>query len=578
MRNLTLLFCLQAGVLCAATFTVTNTNDSGPGSLRQALLDNEKTQGPNIIEFDIAGAPPYVIKPGGFLPPLKGPVILRVRSAAQPPAAPAATAATAASEDEAGPPGGRGGRGGRGFGGAPVPPARPVTELAPTVVLDGSNLVKPRVLSDCPGATFNWNSNTDEWEKSDERGVGPNVRGYYGPGLAVQDSHDVEISGVEIRDFCAGIATVRSNNVYIHDVKIVDNQGAAGVIFTGDDGHSGRTDLSFNNRLVHSLLLDNGDGFEFTRGTHDSLLQANFIGLTQPLPEDGNAVEFASSGDHNAVIGNTFTKYADTAVTIGGNGHTIRDNKFVSNQNAGLRANGSDLVIFGNTLNDNGGYGMSVGGPGTKVMDNLITGNQGKGIIVASQGVALSRNSIFNNADAGIDIGAPNNNGGGGRGRGANGRGSPGAGDVASGRGAASAGGGRGAGGRGGPPVDLSAIPNPPEFANNSIWTADGIRLNGSLIGKPAQSYRIEVFASRAADRHSAEGADGERFIGIASAATDASGKATFTLPLSIDDVFGNGETTAWFTATATDAAGSTSKFSRALTLSKSGAVASGGH
>ena len=576
MRKVILLSFLQAGVLSAATFTVTNTNDSGPGSLRQALFDNEKTQGPNVIEFDIAGTPPYVIKPKkGFLPPLKGPVVLRVRSAAPPPAAPAA----AASEDEAGPAGGRGGRGGRGFGGPPIPPARPVTELAPTVVLDGSSLIKPRVLSDCLGATFNWNANTDEWEKSDEHGIGPNVRGYYGPGLAVQDSHDVEISGVEIRDFCAGIATVRSNNVYIHDVKIVDNQGAAGVIFTGDDGHSDRTDLSFNNRLVHSLLLDNGDGFEFTRGTHDSLLQANFIGLTQPLPEDGNAVEFASSGDHNALIGNTFTKYSDTAVTIGGNGHTVRDNKFVSNHNAGLRANGSDLVIFGNTFNDNGGYAMSVGGPGTKVMDNLITGNQGKGIIVASQGVALSRNSIFNNADAGIDIGAPSNNGGRGRG-GANGRGAAGAVDAtAGGRGGTPPPGGRGPGGRGpATPVDLSAIPNPPEFANTSAWTTGGIRLNGTFSGKPNQSYRIEVFASRASDRHAAEGAEGEKFLGIASAATDPSGKAAFTLPLPIDDVFANGDTSAWFTATASDVSGSTSKFSSRLVLNKSGASAQGGN
>ena len=577
MRYISLLICLHAGALYAATFTVTNTNDSGPGSLRQALLDNEKVPGPNIIEFDIPNTPPHVIKPQkGFLPPLKGPVILRVRMPSPPAEAPATPAPSAASEEESGPPGGRGGRGGRGR--APVPPAQPVTELAPTVVLDGSNLVKPRVLSDCPGATFNWNSNTDEWEKSDERGIGPNVRGYYGPGLAVQDSHDVEISGVEIRGFCAGIAAVRSNNVYIHDVKVVDNQGAAGVIFTGDDGHSGRTDLSFNNRFVHSLLLDNGDGFEFTRGTHDSLLQGNFIGLTQPLPEDGNAVEFASSGDRNAVIGNTFTKYTDTAVTIGGNGHTVRDNRFVSNHNAGLRANGSDLLIFGNTFTDNGGYAMSVGGPGTRVMDNLISGNGGKGITVASQGVALSRNSIFNNGDAGIDIGSPG--GGGGRGRGgAAGRGATGAGDAPSGRRGVSATGGRGPGGRSGAaPVDLSAIPAPPELTNASTWTADGIRLNGKFDGKPNQTYRIEVFASRAADRHAAEGAEGEKFIGIASAPTDAAGKATFTLPLPIEDIVGNGETTAWFTATATDASGSTSKFSRALTLTKSGASAPGGH
>jgi 3-dehydroshikimate dehydratase len=116
------------------------------------------------------------------------------------------------------------------------------------------------------------------------------VRGYYGAGLAVHDSHDVEISGLEIRNFCIGIAAVRSSHVYVHDVKIVDSHGAAGVIFTGDDGANGRTESSFDNRLMNSVLLDNGDGFEFTRGTHDSLLQGNTISLTQPLPVQGNAV------------------------------------------------------------------------------------------------------------------------------------------------------------------------------------------------------------------------------------------------------------------------------------------------
>ena len=158
----------------------------------------------------------------------------------------------------------------------------------------------------------------------------------------MQEGHDVEISGLEIRNFCIGIATVRSNNVYIHDVRIVDNHGAAGVIFSGDDGNSASTTSSFNNRLVNSVLLDNGDGFEFTRGTHDSLLQGNTIALTQALPVDGNAVEFASSGDNNAVIGNTFTRYVDktngffTATATATDGSTSKFSRavYLATQNA----------------------------------------------------------------------------------------------------------------------------------------------------------------------------------------------------------------------------------------------------
>jgi len=39
----------------AATFTVTNTNDSGAGSLRQAILDSNSTPGVQIIDFNIPG-------------------------------------------------------------------------------------------------------------------------------------------------------------------------------------------------------------------------------------------------------------------------------------------------------------------------------------------------------------------------------------------------------------------------------------------------------------------------------------------------------------------------------------------
>lgn len=75
-------------------------------------------------------------------------------------------------------------------------------------------------------------------------------------------------------------------------MRIADHHGTAGVIFTGDDGEANPTDLAFNNRLTDSVLLDNADGVEFTRGARDSALERNSIALTQPLPVEGNAVEF----------------------------------------------------------------------------------------------------------------------------------------------------------------------------------------------------------------------------------------------------------------------------------------------
>jgi hypothetical protein len=59
------------------TFTVINTNDSGPGSLRQALLDaNAQPAGKDIIEFNIPTPGVQTIRPLSPLPAITGPVVI----------------------------------------------------------------------------------------------------------------------------------------------------------------------------------------------------------------------------------------------------------------------------------------------------------------------------------------------------------------------------------------------------------------------------------------------------------------------------------------------------------------------
>src|SRR5579862_2537656 len=69
----------------AAVFTVTSIADSGPGTLRQAILDSNArpaSTGSNTIEFAFTGTAPWIVKPQGtFLPPLKGPVVVGLKSA-----------------------------------------------------------------------------------------------------------------------------------------------------------------------------------------------------------------------------------------------------------------------------------------------------------------------------------------------------------------------------------------------------------------------------------------------------------------------------------------------------------------
>ncbi len=60
----------------AATFTVTNTNDEGPGSLRQAILDANALAGSDIIVFAIPGNLPHRIAVASPLPAVTSPVLI----------------------------------------------------------------------------------------------------------------------------------------------------------------------------------------------------------------------------------------------------------------------------------------------------------------------------------------------------------------------------------------------------------------------------------------------------------------------------------------------------------------------
>ena len=58
------------------TLTVTNTNDSGAGSLRQAIIDANTLAGPQTIQFNISGAGPHTINVLSPLPFITGPTTI----------------------------------------------------------------------------------------------------------------------------------------------------------------------------------------------------------------------------------------------------------------------------------------------------------------------------------------------------------------------------------------------------------------------------------------------------------------------------------------------------------------------
>src|SRR5437763_862463 len=60
----------------AATFTVTNSNDGGAGSLRQAILDANNSPGLDSIAFNISGTNVHTITLATPLPPISDPVVI----------------------------------------------------------------------------------------------------------------------------------------------------------------------------------------------------------------------------------------------------------------------------------------------------------------------------------------------------------------------------------------------------------------------------------------------------------------------------------------------------------------------
>ena len=261
---------------------------------------------------------------------------------------------------------------------------------------------------------------------------------------------------------------------------------------------------------------------------------------TAPLGNTGAGVEIYNAqrnlvGGTTSLLRNVIAGNGGNGVEIGTGGGSVppSSQNTVQGNFIGTNAQGSAPVAnTGNGVLIEDAFQNTIGGT-TSGAANVISDNTGNGVAVTgntSIGNGIEANSIFNNGKLGIDL--------------------VGASDPANGV----------TPNDNADPSATPAVPPDTDAGPNNLQNfpvldpVSGNTVMGTLNSTPSTQFRIEFFASDAADP-SGNG-EGQTFLGFVNATTGADGNATFsfTSPSAIGGKF--------ISATASDPTGNTSEFS----------------
>jgi hypothetical protein len=529
----------------AMTFVVTNTNDSGAGSLRQAIIDANANPGLDSINFNITG-PSLKIQPTLRLPDITDPVV--IDGSTQP-----------------------------GFSGAPI------------VELNGGKSAERALFVNAPGSTI-------RSLVINGFSTGAIILGTASAGSHVEGCYiGTDVTGtIAIPNTGSGIAVFSSNNV------IGGTTPGARNVISGNSENGVQVRLfccmGANNSITGNVIqgnyigvtaqgdkaLGNGrEGVDVSTSAGDAFVANTLIGGT--APGAGNVI----SG--NAFNGVSIGSLTTTATTVQGNriGASADGMKAIPNGGDGVRIDlGANNVIggsasgAGNLISGNGtvasglghGNGISVGSSNNIIQGNLIgtdaTGTGplpnledgifgGRNTIVGGIG-AGERNVIAFNGLRGITNGGPQGASNSYRGNSIHSNGTSGS-PFGPGLGIDLGPGGPTPNDPGDADTGANNLQNFPIIAS---VTAGGSSTNvkGSLNSSATSSFNLDFYRNSACDPSGF--GEGEHWIGSTLVTTDAQGNANFdvTFPVSTASI-------ELLTATATDQAGNTSEFSPCATV-----------
>lgn len=463
-----------------SVFTVTNTADSGSGSLRDAITASNQNNGPDEIRFNIPGTGVHTIRPVNQLPDIRDTVTID------------------------------------GF-------SQPGSQ--PNSLAVGDNSIH---LIEIAGHTAGSDNGTDSGFVI-ERASNVTIRGLVINGFehgVIMDTSlpndNLVVVGNFIGTNATGTAAVPNNN----GVRILPSaQGVA----QSRNTRIGGTSPADRNVISGSLV----SGVELSGSDH--VVQGNYIGTTAnglaPLGNGGAGIVFKAV--EGGVIGGS-TAAAGNVISANNLGIFLTNDLLLDQGAANLVIANNKIGVDANGQNDLGNNfdGIEIERnivQDSTIQSNIIANNGNDGIVLEggsallpdSDGIRILGNSIFNNAGQGIDLaddGVTAND--------------TGDGDSGPNR-------------RQNFPVITSAVFD----GTNTV-------IKGTLNSNDSTSYRIDLFASDAAD---ASGfGEGQTFLGVINVSTNSSGNTAFTA------TFAGDNSSRFISGTATDlATGDTSEFSQ---------------
>ncbi|MDY6794817.1 MAG: NosD domain-containing protein [Actinomycetota bacterium] len=332
------MFVISLDTARAATYTVINTNNSGAGSLRQAIDDANANPGADTIEFDIPGSGPHVIQPTSFLPAFTDEVT--VDGYSQPGSA-RATATT------------------------------PATIL---IELDGSSA------GASVGGLYFWY----DTEGSTVSGLA--IHSWNRDGIYVLGTGGVTIEGNYIGTDAGGTVAHGNTDCGV----IIEQESSSGTVVGGTDPGN-RNIISANTGAGVSIVLAN-----------NCTIQGNYIGTdvsgTAIMSNGGDGVD--AYGDGN-VVGGDAAGAGNVISANRGDGiqaQTISSGCNIAGNHIGVDATGSAELPNGGHGVNVAGYGVTVGGT-TAGAGNVISSNHKQGINVDGvSGTVIKGNLLGTNA------------------------------------------------------------------------------------------------------------------------------------------------------------------------------------